>query len=105
MRLSREGNPLGRASLRQQVQPSVERSPGSGYSVYKAKSSNSDMPYVAIIDSSMKAIVHSDTPMIGETVLVAHGRLLRKTADGAMIRELQTLQALCSRYRVHRFHE
>ena len=56
--------------------------------VYKAKSSNSDMPYVAIVDPTMKAIVHSDTPMIGETMLIAHGRLLRKTVDGTEIREL-----------------
>jgi hypothetical protein len=33
--------------------------------VYKAKVSNSDMPYVAIVDQAMKVIVHSDTPMIG----------------------------------------
>lgn len=56
--------------------------------VYKAKSSNSDMPYVVIIDPDMKAIVHSNTPMIGETMLITHGRLLKKAADGTMIREL-----------------
>jgi HD-GYP domain-containing protein (c-di-GMP phosphodiesterase class II) len=56
--------------------------------VFKAKSSNSDMPYVAIVDTDMKAIVHSDTPMIGETMLITHGRLLRNADDGTMIREL-----------------
>jgi len=56
--------------------------------VYKAKVSNSDMPYVAIVDPSRKAIVHSDTPLIGETMLITEGRLLKRTDDGAVIREL-----------------
>lgn len=56
--------------------------------VYKAKSSNNDMPYVAVVDPSMKAIVHSDTPLIGEKMLITRGRLLRRDADGTAIREL-----------------
>ncbi len=56
--------------------------------VYKARSSNSDMPYVAIVDPTMNVIVHSDTPMIGETMLFKQGRLLRKAVDGTIIREL-----------------
>lgn len=56
--------------------------------VYNAKASNSDMPYVAIVDSTMKAIVHSDAPLIGETMIITNGRLFRKTADGTTIREL-----------------
>ena len=56
--------------------------------VYKAKSSNSDMPYVAIVDPGMKAIVHSDAPLIGENLPVSQGSLLRKTSDGTSIREL-----------------
>ena len=56
--------------------------------VYKAKSSNSDMPYVAIVDPAMKVIVHSDTPMIGETMHITQGRLFRKAADGTVVREL-----------------
>ena len=35
--------------------------------VFKAKSSNSDMLYVAIVDQDMKTVVHSATEMIGET--------------------------------------
>ena len=46
--------------------------------VFKAKSSNSDMPYVAIVDPDMKTIVHSETPMIGETIPIAQGRLLQR---------------------------
>lgn len=56
--------------------------------VYNAKASNRDMPYVAIVDSNMKAIVHSDAPLIGETMVITHGRLFRRTADGTTVREL-----------------
>ncbi len=56
--------------------------------VYKAKVSNSDMPYVAIVDPGMKAIVHSDAPLIGEAMLVTQGRLFRRAVDGTTVREL-----------------
>jgi len=56
--------------------------------VYKAKSSNSDMPYVAIVDPARKAIVHSNVPMIGETILITQGHLIRKSADGTTVTEL-----------------
>ncbi|MBW2605149.1 MAG: HD domain-containing protein [Deltaproteobacteria bacterium] len=56
--------------------------------VFKAKSSNSDMLYVAIVDPDMKTIVHSATAMIGETKPVAQGRLYRETADGTTVKEL-----------------
>jgi len=56
--------------------------------VFKAKSSNSDMPYVAIIDPDMKTIVHSETPISGETIPVAQGRLHRKADDGTTVIEL-----------------
>ena len=45
--------------------------------VFKAKSSNSDMPYVAIVDPDMKTIAHSESPMIGETMPIFPGRLQR----------------------------
>lgn len=56
--------------------------------VYKAKASNSDMPYVAIVDQTMKTIVHSDAPLIGENMLINHGRLLRRAVDGTTTRQL-----------------
>ena len=56
--------------------------------VYKAKVSNRDMPYVAIVDQAMKVIVHSDTPMIGETLHVEQGIIFREGADGVVVREL-----------------
>ncbi len=56
--------------------------------VFKAKSSNSDMLYVAIVDPDMKTVVHSDTEMIGRTKPAARGRLIRDIADGTTVREL-----------------
>jgi HD-GYP domain-containing protein (c-di-GMP phosphodiesterase class II) len=56
--------------------------------VYKAKSSNSDMPYVAIVDPAMEVIVHSNTPMIGETMHITRGRVFREAGDGTVVREL-----------------
>jgi HD-GYP domain-containing protein (c-di-GMP phosphodiesterase class II) len=56
--------------------------------VFKAKSSNSDMPYVAIVDTDMKTIAHSEAPMIGETMPVSQGVLLRETEDGTKVKEL-----------------
>lgn len=56
--------------------------------VFKAKSSNSDMLYVAIVDPDMKTVVHSATEMIGVTKPVAQGQLFRETADGTTIKEL-----------------
>ena len=56
--------------------------------VFKAKSSNSDMLYVAIVDPDMKTVVHSAAEMIGETKPVAQGQLFREAADGTTVKEL-----------------
>jgi len=57
--------------------------------VFRAKSSNSDMTYAAIVDPDMKRVVDSDTPAAsGETVPVAQGQFLRKAADGTTVREV-----------------
>ena len=56
--------------------------------VYKAKSANSDMLYVAIVDTEMKTIVHSATALIGETQPIPMGRLFREAADGTTVKEL-----------------
>ena len=57
--------------------------------VFKAKSSNSDMLYVAIVDSDMRTIVHSDTGRIWKNKPVAKGRLYREAADGTIVKELK----------------
>ena len=56
--------------------------------VFKAKSSNSDMLYVAIVDPDMKTVVHSATEMIGVTKPVSQGQLFREAADGTTVKEL-----------------
>jgi HAMP domain-containing protein len=56
--------------------------------VHKAKASNSDMPYVIIVDRSMKAIAHSDAPFIGQKILTSRGQLIRRAEGGTVIREL-----------------
>jgi HD-GYP domain-containing protein (c-di-GMP phosphodiesterase class II) len=56
--------------------------------VFKAKSSNSDMTYAAIIDPDLKTVVNSNTPAGNRMhVQVAHARLLREAADGTAVRE------------------
>jgi putative nucleotidyltransferase with HDIG domain len=56
--------------------------------VFKAKSSNSDMLYVVIVDPNMRTIVHSDIGMIWENKPVAKDRLYREVADGTIVKEL-----------------
>lgn len=56
--------------------------------VFKAKTSNTDMPYVAIVDPDMKTVVHSETLMAGEILQVNRGRIYREAADGTTVKEL-----------------
>ena len=56
--------------------------------VHKAKSSNSDMEYVAIVTQDKKAIAHSDMAKNGEVLPVTQGRLYRRSDDGASVKEL-----------------
>ena len=56
--------------------------------VFKAKSSNSDMEYVAIVTPDMKAVAHSDAVMSGEIMPTSQGRVVRKGIDGTTIKEL-----------------
>jgi putative nucleotidyltransferase with HDIG domain len=56
--------------------------------VFKAKSSNSDMEYVAIVTPDMDAVAHSDGAMSGEILPASQGRVIRKGIDGATVKEL-----------------
>jgi len=56
--------------------------------VYQSKSSNDDMPYVYIVDTNLKTIVHSEKPIIGESMPASQGRLYRQGADGVIVNEL-----------------
>jgi putative nucleotidyltransferase with HDIG domain len=56
--------------------------------VFKAKSSNTDMEYVAIITSDKRTIAHSEMAMSGGILSVSQGRLIRKDQDGTTVKEL-----------------
>lgn len=56
--------------------------------VYKARSSNSDMEYVAIVTPANETIAHSEMAMRGGTMPVSQGRLIRKGEDGTTVKEL-----------------
>ena len=56
--------------------------------VFKAKSSNSDMEYVAIITQDNKAIAHSEMAMSGGIFQTTQGRQIRQSQDGTTVKEL-----------------
>lgn len=56
--------------------------------VFKAKSSNSDMEYVAIVTPEKKTIAHSEIAMSGQMMPDRKGRLIRKSQDGTEVAEL-----------------
>lgn len=56
--------------------------------VFKAKSTNTDMAYAAIVNKDMKTIVHSETVLSEEPWLNSKGQLFRMSSDGTTVREL-----------------
>ncbi len=56
--------------------------------VFKAKSSNNDMEYVAIVTPDMKAVAHSDGAMSGEILPDSRGRVIIKRTDGTTVKEV-----------------
>ena len=56
--------------------------------VFQAKSSNSDMEYVAIVTPDEKIIAHSKMEMNGGIVPVNQGKLISKSYDGTTVKEL-----------------
>jgi putative nucleotidyltransferase with HDIG domain len=56
--------------------------------VFKAKLSNSDMEYMAIVTPDKKTIAHSEMAMSGETLPENQGRFIRKGGDGTTVKEL-----------------
>ena len=57
--------------------------------VFKIKSSNSDIEYMAIISLDGEILVHSDTKRTGEPFRPAAGDLLRKGEDGTTVSEIR----------------
>jgi putative nucleotidyltransferase with HDIG domain len=56
--------------------------------VFQAKSSNSDMEYMAVVTQDKKTIAHSEIKMSGEMMPATRGKLIRKDADGTEVKEL-----------------
>jgi len=56
--------------------------------VFKAKSSNNDMEYVAIVTADMKAVAHSKGSMSGEILPDSRGRVIIKRTDGTTVKEV-----------------
>ena len=61
---------------------------GMDHLVFKGKESNNDVEYVAIIDTKMNVIAHSDMRMRGEVIKRAEGNLFKKNANGTIVREI-----------------
>ena len=61
---------------------------GIDHIVFKAKESNNDVEYIAIVDTTMKIIAHSDIKQRGKIFKKPAGDLLEEKADGTVIREI-----------------
>jgi len=56
--------------------------------VYKAKNSNSDIEYIAIVDPERGAVVHSDVKKTGERLFPSAGRVLTTGEDTSVVTEV-----------------
>jgi PAS domain S-box-containing protein len=56
--------------------------------VFKGKSSSDDVEYIAIVDKKMRILAHSDLKKRGEVLKEAEGEVLKKDADGTVVREV-----------------
>jgi len=61
---------------------------GMDHIVFKGKSSNNDVEYMAIVDGKMKILAHSDIKKRGEVLKEAEGRILKNDRDGTVVREI-----------------
>jgi HD-GYP domain-containing protein (c-di-GMP phosphodiesterase class II) len=57
--------------------------------VYKSKSTNSDVEYIMILDSNMRAVVHSDIKQGGEKLKPSEGKIIKAISQGLSIREVK----------------
>jgi PAS domain S-box-containing protein len=61
---------------------------GMDHIVFKGKSSNSDVEYMAIVDKNMKILAHSDIKKRGQVLEEAMGHILKNMEDGTVVREI-----------------
>jgi len=56
--------------------------------VFKGKESNKDINYMAIVDTRMTVLVHSDVKKRGETLQSQSGNVLKESEDGTAVKEI-----------------
>ncbi|MGA2466951.1 MAG: ATP-binding protein [Thermodesulfobacteriota bacterium] len=61
---------------------------GMDHIVFKGKSSNNDVEYMAIVDKKMRILAHSDIKRREEVLKEAGGRTLKNDEDGTVVREI-----------------
>jgi putative nucleotidyltransferase with HDIG domain len=61
---------------------------GIDHIVFKGKSSNSDIEYMAVVDKKMKILAHSDIRKRGEVFKEEEGHIVRKNKEGAIVRQI-----------------
>jgi PAS domain S-box-containing protein len=61
---------------------------GMDHIVFKGKSSNDDVEYMAIVDKNMKILAHSDIKRRGEVLEEVKGHSLKNNEDGTVVREI-----------------
>jgi PAS domain S-box-containing protein len=61
---------------------------GLDHIVFKGKSSNNDVEYMAIVDKKMRILAHSDIKKRGEVLRETEGVTLKKDGDGTVVREI-----------------
>jgi putative nucleotidyltransferase with HDIG domain len=60
--------------------------------VYKIKESNPDIEYIAIVDTQMNTLVHSDIKKSGEKFEPSEGPIFKKSQAGIVIKEISATQ-------------
>ena len=61
---------------------------GMDHLVFKGKESNRDVEYIAIIDTRMNVMAHSDIKKRGEIIRRAEGLVLKKNGDETIVKEI-----------------
>ena len=61
---------------------------GMDHLVFKGKESNRDVEYIAIIDTRMNVMAHSDIKKRGEVIKRAEGLVLKKNGDETIVKEI-----------------
>ncbi len=61
---------------------------GMDHLVFKGRESNRDVEYIAVIDTRMNVMAHSDIKKRGEILKGAEGKFSKKNGDGTIVKEI-----------------